>query len=53
MRSSKLLALTLVATDRVLLILLGIDLLSITTMLRIVAHFLPGRALSPAARRLP
>ena len=45
--------LMLVATDQVLLFLLGIDLLSITTMLRIVAHFLPGRALSPAARRLP
>jgi hypothetical protein len=53
MRSSKLLVLTLVATDQVLLFLLGIDPLSITTMLRIVARFLPGRVLSPAARRLP
>jgi hypothetical protein len=47
MRSSKLLALTLVVTDQVLLFLLGIDLLSITAMVRIVARCLPGRALSP------
>jgi hypothetical protein len=53
MRWSKLLALMLVATDQVLLFLLGIDLLSITTMLRIAAQFLPGRVLSPAARRSP
>jgi hypothetical protein len=53
MRSSKLLALTLSSADWTLLFLLGIDLLSITTMLRISARFLPGRALSLAARTLP
>jgi len=49
MRSSKLLALTLIGADWVLLLLLGVDLRGITTMLKSVVRFLPGRALSRAA----
>jgi hypothetical protein len=51
MRWSKPLALALLG--EALLFALGVDLLSITTMLRVVARFLPGRVLSLAARRLP
>jgi len=47
--SSKLLALTLIGADWVLLLLLGVDLRGITTMLKSVVRLLPGRALSRAA----
>lgn len=52
MRTSKLLSLTLLGADQALLLLLGINLLSITTMLASVAWLLPGLA-SLAARRSP
>lgn len=51
MRSSKLLAWTLVSADQALLFLLGINLLSIRTMIESVARFLPARAFLLAARR--